>query len=315
MPLRMLLLHVAIVCWCWGTMTERRFHCAVRVLAGIVFCLNLMGWAGFNCYGPFSDAFFLPAKAAIGVSYSLIMGLFISMALQNHPYYEVLSHARDASLFPSGYRLVRIPYALPIGLLVGSIVMTLWELEVASTQNMEEFPMVGLAMMGVSGIPWLAMLYRAWTCIPDGKSGITPDRAMRRLFIPLFNIYWGFRIIKELPSQLNRLIRRHRLSSYSSRRHRLSRSSPRWLKGLAMVFWIVHIAWWVFYAYVLVNQGRGPLWINALLLLVSNALAVYLAFSLTRTVNAIRDAFVRKAGPDSRFVPVQHADASVPVRR
>jgi hypothetical protein len=53
------------------------------------------------------------------------------------------------------------------------------------------------------------LLYRFWQLIQDGKAGTTPARAIGFLFIPIFNLYWFFRVYFGLDLDLNRYISRH----------------------------------------------------------------------------------------------------------
>jgi hypothetical protein len=78
--------------------------------------------------------------------------------------------------------------------------------------------MVGAAVLGVLGVAagavcFLALLYRAWRIVYDGRSGPTPGRAVGFLFIPFFNLYWVFIAIFGLARALNRFVRRYDLDA------------------------------------------------------------------------------------------------------
>jgi hypothetical protein len=58
------------------------------------------------------------------------------------------------------------------------------------------------------GFPYifLFLLYKGWEAVPDNSRGLKPWKAIGQLFIPLFNFYWLFVGIKELPKELNAYI-------------------------------------------------------------------------------------------------------------
>jgi hypothetical protein len=53
------------------------------------------------------------------------------------------------------------------------------------------------------------LLYRFWKIDQDGFASITPGKAVGYLFIPIFNIYWIFRVYCGLANDQNRYIARH----------------------------------------------------------------------------------------------------------
>jgi len=55
------------------------------------------------------------------------------------------------------------------------------------------------------------MLARMWCVIQDGQTTITVGRAIGFLFIPLFNIYWVFRVWRSFPTEYNNYIDRYSL--------------------------------------------------------------------------------------------------------
>ncbi|MDB5384931.1 MAG: uncharacterized protein JWM11_577, partial [Planctomycetaceae bacterium] len=63
--------------------------------------------------------------------------------------------------------------------------------------------MIGL----IASILFLIWLYRAWSVVPPGYHSPSPGRAVGWLFIPLFNLYWIFRVIPGLSATLQRVLR------------------------------------------------------------------------------------------------------------
>ena len=58
------------------------------------------------------------------------------------------------------------------------------------------------------GFPFIFyfLLYKGWEAVPENSRGLKPWKAIGQLFIPLFNYYWLFVGIKELPKELNAYI-------------------------------------------------------------------------------------------------------------
>jgi hypothetical protein len=52
----------------------------------------------------------------------------------------------------------------------------------------------------------ILLTYQFWKTIQDKFSTITPGKAIARLFIPFYNIYWFFHIFLQLPKEMNRFI-------------------------------------------------------------------------------------------------------------
>jgi hypothetical protein len=55
----------------------------------------------------------------------------------------------------------------------------------------------------------LVLWHRMWAAIQDGHARTTPGKAIGFLFIPLFNIYWGFQVVWGFAKDYNAFIRRH----------------------------------------------------------------------------------------------------------
>lgn len=62
-----------------------------------------------------------------------------------------------------------------------------------------------------AGFPYIFifLLYKAWEAIPDNSRGLKPWKAIGQLFIPLFNFYWIFVAIKDLPREINTHIQKN----------------------------------------------------------------------------------------------------------
>lgn len=58
----------------------------------------------------------------------------------------------------------------------------------------------------------LFLIYKMWNSINDGQASTTPGKAVGFLFIPLFNIYWIFRVWNGFPSNYNAYLERYGLS-------------------------------------------------------------------------------------------------------
>ena len=58
------------------------------------------------------------------------------------------------------------------------------------------------------GFPYIFFffLYKGWEAVPDNSRGLKPWKAIGQLIIPLFNFYWIFVAIKDLPKELNAYI-------------------------------------------------------------------------------------------------------------
>ena len=55
-------------------------------------------------------------------------------------------------------------------------------------------------------------LYRIWAAIQDGHARTTPGRAVGFLFIPFFNLYWGFQALAGFANDYNSFTSRHSLN-------------------------------------------------------------------------------------------------------
>lgn len=69
----------------------------------------------------------------------------------------------------------------------------------------------GVSVMGALSLSlaWVLInvwLYRAWSIVPPKYGGVGPLKAVLFLFIPLFNIYWMFRVIPGLSKAYGRIL-------------------------------------------------------------------------------------------------------------
>jgi hypothetical protein len=74
----------------------------------------------------------------------------------------------------------------------------------------------GAMLLGVIGVIigivcFCVLLYRAWAVIQDGRTTMTPGKAVGLLFVPFFNTYWMFAAVWGLARALNRFARRYDL--------------------------------------------------------------------------------------------------------
>jgi hypothetical protein len=81
------------------------------------------------------------------------------------------------------------------------------------------------AMLGVAWV-WhivevvllCAFTYRLWNQLQDGKTEITPGKAVGYLFIPFVGLYWIFRVWAGYATAFNRFCERHGLPCQASKR-------------------------------------------------------------------------------------------------
>ncbi len=65
------------------------------------------------------------------------------------------------------------------------------------------------------GFPFIFIffLYKGWEAVPENSRGLKPWKAVGQLAIPLFNFYWAFIAIKELPKELNAYIQKNKIQT------------------------------------------------------------------------------------------------------
>ena len=79
--------------------------------------------------------------------------------------------------------------------------------------KIEEAIPFALAMMLIGWGFLLAFVYRMWAAINDGQTKPSPLAAVGLLLVPLFNIYWVFRVYPGFVDQYNQYVRRHQLNA------------------------------------------------------------------------------------------------------
>ena len=67
----------------------------------------------------------------------------------------------------------------------------------------------GFVCLMAAVIAQLMLWYKAWASIQDGHARTTPGLAVGLMFIPLFNLYWGFQAIYGFAVDYNKYIARH----------------------------------------------------------------------------------------------------------
>lgn len=74
-----------------------------------------------------------------------------------------------------------------------------------------EFYKLLLVPMLINGIAMLSLLYKAWASIQDGRARTTPGRAVGFMLVPVFNLYWSFRVIYGFAEDYNRFLDRYQI--------------------------------------------------------------------------------------------------------
>ena len=59
----------------------------------------------------------------------------------------------------------------------------------------------------------VVLLHRAWTSINDGCARTSPWRAVGLLIVPIFNVYWMFRVVPGFATDFNRFIEQHQIEA------------------------------------------------------------------------------------------------------
>lgn len=71
---------------------------------------------------------------------------------------------------------------------------------------------LGTVAMLLSAVIFLLFIYKMWDALQDGRTGTTPLPAALLLLVPVFNLYWIFKVIYGFAQDYNRLADRHRLN-------------------------------------------------------------------------------------------------------
>ena len=69
--------------------------------------------------------------------------------------------------------------------------------------------LVGCAVGVASAVLWAMLHYRCWKALPARYRATTPGKAVGLLFVPLFNLYWGFISFPKLAGGFNALRAEH----------------------------------------------------------------------------------------------------------
>jgi hypothetical protein len=75
-------------------------------------------------------------------------------------------------------------------------------------------PILVLAVLNLlfSAVIYVLFILRMWTALQDGRAGTSPAMAAGFLFIPVFNLYWLFKVFYGFAQDHNALVDRHRLN-------------------------------------------------------------------------------------------------------
>jgi hypothetical protein len=75
--------------------------------------------------------------------------------------------------------------------------------------------LLGLSLSGIGGLSaifagllTLIWIGRSWNCVPAEDGGMSGAKAVLLMFVPLFNIYWMFRVVPGLSTALTRALER-----------------------------------------------------------------------------------------------------------
>lgn len=68
---------------------------------------------------------------------------------------------------------------------------------------------VALPLMIAASLTLLRFVYQMWRAIDDGQTSIRPGAAAGLMLVPLFNLYWVFRVFPGLATELEAYARRH----------------------------------------------------------------------------------------------------------
>jgi hypothetical protein len=82
------------------------------------------------------------------------------------------------------------------------------------------------------GFPFIFFffIYKGWEAVPENSRGLKPWKALGQLLIPLFNFYWVFVAIKDLPKELNAYIQKNNIQTPL-----LSESMALWISILVVL--------------------------------------------------------------------------------
>lgn len=125
------------------------------------------------------------------------------------------------------------------------------------------FAVAGYLAMLASFILWLVLLHKCWGVIQDGAPRTTPGKAVGFLFIPLFNLYWGFQAVWGLACDLNAYCRERGIQARPVGEGLALATCITWVTGILPVYLVLAVMTWsrmveVAEAIVAVRQGLQP---------------------------------------------------------
>ena len=87
-------------------------------------------------------------------------------------------------------------------------------LEASPAARLAAFVFLGLAVIlfFYVMVVWLILIYKMWAAIQDGHARATPGKAVGLLFVPIFNLYWGFQALWGFAKDYNRYVDRRALN-------------------------------------------------------------------------------------------------------
>ncbi|MBI4702804.1 MAG: hypothetical protein HY744_16920 [Deltaproteobacteria bacterium] len=63
----------------------------------------------------------------------------------------------------------------------------------------------------LAGLFQCVLLYKMWKAVQDGQARVSPIAAVGLLLVPIFNLYWIFRVLPGYATDFNAYVARHRL--------------------------------------------------------------------------------------------------------
>lgn len=99
------------------------------------------------------------------------------------------------------------------GIIIMIMLVSGWLAILAGNQELSaDLYLYTLVPYTFTGIVWLLLLYRAWAAIQDGRSSVTPVKAVGLMLVPFYRYYWIFRVFGNYAGEFNAYINRHDLS-------------------------------------------------------------------------------------------------------
>lgn len=151
----------------------------------------------------------------------------VAPAMAPPPFASMTPSYASSSLPPASFPrapLRSASFGLFLGLAIGAFLVLIVGgvlLGIASSNNVEPMQVIGGLVLAV-GIGLIIgtvvigaiNLYRAWAAI-QGLSGVssTPGMAVGLMFVPFFNLYWGFIAFGKWAKDYNSFVRTHDLSA------------------------------------------------------------------------------------------------------